>query len=57
MYITGFLTIIESNCIGMDWSRKLQSFSIYCITVLCVMYKRARQQINITYRTGKWVTP
>jgi len=26
MYITGFLLIIiQSSCIGMDWSRKLQS--------------------------------
>jgi len=26
MYITGFLIIfIQSSCIGMDWSRKLQS--------------------------------
>jgi len=25
MYITGFLIIIQSNCIGMDCYRKLQS--------------------------------
>jgi len=25
MYITEFLIFIQSICIGMDWSRKLQS--------------------------------
>jgi len=23
MYITAFIIIIQSNCIGIDWSRKL----------------------------------
>jgi len=31
MYITGFLINIQSSCIGMDWSRKLQSSLINII--------------------------